>query len=59
MNEHGKPDRFAVPANLLNKAAAAEAGEERERARGNTGVKHAPDAVPGLACQASWTVCER
>ena len=36
MNGHGQSDRFVVPANPLNKAAAAEAGEERERAMGNT-----------------------
>jgi len=32
MNGHGKSDRFVVPANPPNKAAAAEAGEEREPA---------------------------
>jgi RNA-directed DNA polymerase len=53
MNEHGKPDRFAVPANLLNKAAAAEAGEERERARGNTGGETRPgrSAGPGVSSE--------
>ena len=37
MNGHGQSDRFVVPANPLNKAAAAEAGEERKRTAGNTG----------------------
>ena len=37
MNGHQKSDRFVVPANLSNKAAAAEAGEERKRTVGNTG----------------------
>ena len=36
MNGDGQSDRFVVPANPLNKAAAAVAGEERERAKGNT-----------------------
>jgi len=36
MNGHGQSDRFVVPANPPNKAAAAEAGEERERTMGNT-----------------------
>lgn len=36
MHEHGKSDRSVVPANPPNKATAAEAGEERERAKGNT-----------------------
>ena len=41
MNEGGKSDRFVVPANPPNKAveAAAEVGEERERAKGNTDSK--------------------
>jgi RNA-directed DNA polymerase len=36
MNGNGQSDRFVVPANPLNKAAAAEAGEERKRTMGNT-----------------------
>ena len=36
MNGYGQSDRFVVPANPLNKAAAAEAGEERKRTVGNT-----------------------
>jgi len=36
MNGHGQPDRFVVPANPPDKAAAAEAGEERERTKGIT-----------------------
>src|SRR5947199_897473 len=41
MNGHGRSDRFVVPANLPNKAveAAAEVGEGRERAKGNTDSK--------------------
>src|SRR6266705_523397 len=55
MNEHGKPDRFVVPANPPDKAAAAaaaaEAGEGRERAKGNTGVETRPgrSAGPGVS----------
>ena len=51
MNEGGKSDRFVVPANLLNKAAAAEAGEERERAEGNTDGETRPgrSAGPGVS----------
>src|SRR5487761_106592 len=36
MNGHGQSDRSVVPANPPNKAIAAEAGEERERTKGNT-----------------------
>jgi RNA-directed DNA polymerase len=35
MHGYGKSDRSVVPANPPNKAAAAGAGEERERAKGN------------------------
>ena len=41
MNGHGQSDGPVVPANLPNKAAAAEVGEERGRAKGNTaGTAH-------------------
>ncbi len=49
MNGHGQSDRFVVPANPLNKAAAAEAGEERERAKGNTGGETRPGRSAGLS----------
>ena len=51
MNGHGQSDRFVVPANLPNKAAAAEAGEERERAKGNAASETCPgrSAGPGVA----------
>jgi RNA-directed DNA polymerase len=50
MDEHGQPDRSVVPANPPDKAAAAEAGEERERAKGNTDSKTRPghSAGPGV-----------
>jgi RNA-directed DNA polymerase len=50
MNGRGQSDRFVVPANPPNKAAAAEAGEERERAKGNTDGKTRPgrSAGPGV-----------
>ena len=53
MNEHGKSDRSVVPANLPNKAAAAEAGEERERAKGNTDGETRPgrSAGPGVSSE--------
>lgn len=47
MNGHGQSDRFVVPANLPNKASAAEAGEERERAKGNTDGKTRPGHSAG------------
>jgi RNA-directed DNA polymerase len=47
MNGHGQSDRSVVPANPLNKAAAAEAGEERERAKGNTASKTRPGHSAG------------
>lgn len=47
MNERGKSDRFVVPANLPNKATAAEVGEERERAKGNTDSKTRPGRSAG------------
>ena len=51
MNGHGQSDRFVVPANPPNKAAAAEAGEERERTKGNTDSKTRPghSAGPGVS----------
>jgi RNA-directed DNA polymerase len=48
MNGHGQSDRFAVPANPPDKAMAAEAGEERERAKGNTDGKTRPGHSAGL-----------
>ena len=36
MHGRGQSDRLVVPANPLNKAAAAEAGEGRKRTAGNT-----------------------
>ena len=51
MNGYGQSDRFVVPANPPNKAAAAEAGEERERAKGNTAGETRPgrSAGPGVS----------
>jgi RNA-directed DNA polymerase len=49
MNGHGQSDRSVVPANPPDKAAraAAEAGEERERAKGNTGSETRPGRSAG------------
>ncbi len=47
MNGHGQSDRSVVPANPLSKAAAAEAGEERERTEGNTDSKTRPGRSAG------------
>jgi group II intron reverse transcriptase/maturase len=47
MNGHQKSDRFVVPANLSNKAAAAEAGEERKRAKGNADGETRPGRSAG------------
>jgi RNA-directed DNA polymerase len=51
MHERGKSDGPVVPANLPNKAAAAEAGEERGPAKGNTDGKTRPgrSAGPGVS----------
>jgi RNA-directed DNA polymerase len=51
MHERGKSDRFVVPANPPDKAAAAGAGEERERAKGNTDGRTRPgrSAGPGVS----------
>jgi RNA-directed DNA polymerase len=51
MDERGKSDGPVVPANLPNKAAAAEAGEERGPAKGNTDGKPRPgrSAGPGVS----------
>ena len=59
MNGHGKSDGRIVPAKPPNNAGepAAEAVEGRRPAKGNTDSQHVPDAVPGKACQAGWTVC--
>jgi len=47
MNGHGQSDRFVVPATPPNKAAAAEAGEERERILGNTAGETRPGRSAG------------
>ena len=47
MNGRGQSDRFVVPANPPNKAAAAEAGEERERTKGNTAGETRPGRSAG------------
>jgi RNA-directed DNA polymerase len=47
MNGHQKSDRFVVPANPPNKAAAAEAGEERKRTKGNADGKTRPGRSAG------------
>ena len=53
MNGHGQSDGPVVPANLLNKAAAAEAGEERGPAMGNTAGETRPGrrAGPGVSSE--------
>jgi hypothetical protein len=50
MHERGKSDRLVVPANPPNKAAeaAAEVGEERRRAKGNTVSKTRPGRSAGV-----------
>jgi RNA-directed DNA polymerase len=47
MHEGGKSDRPVVPANPPNKAMAAEVGEERGRAKGNTPSKTHPGLSAG------------
>jgi RNA-directed DNA polymerase len=47
MNERGKSDRRVVPANPPNKAMAAEVGEGRRRAEGNTDSKTRPGRSAG------------
>ncbi len=47
MNERGKSDRCVVPANPPNKASAAEVGEGRRRAEGNTDSKTQPGHSAG------------
>jgi RNA-directed DNA polymerase len=49
VNGDGQSDRSVVPANLLNKAAAAGAGEERERTKGNTAGETRPGRSAGLS----------
>jgi RNA-directed DNA polymerase len=49
MNGDGQSDRSVVPANPPDKAAAAEAGEERERAKGNTDGETRPGRSAGLS----------
>jgi RNA-directed DNA polymerase len=49
MNGHGQSDRSVVPENPLNKAAAAVAGEERERTKGNTAGETRPGRSAGLS----------
>jgi RNA-directed DNA polymerase len=47
MDERGKSDRPVVPANPPKEAAAAEVGEERGRAKGNTAGKPHPGHSAG------------
>jgi RNA-directed DNA polymerase len=47
MHERGKSDGCVVPANLPNKAMAAEVGEERQPAKGNTDSKTRPGHSAG------------
>ncbi len=47
MNGTGQSDRFVVPANPPDKAAAAEAGEERQRTKGNTAGETRPGRSAG------------
>ena len=47
MNGDGRSDRPVVPANPPNKAAAAEVGEERGRAKGNAASKPRPGHSAG------------
>ena len=53
MNGHGQSDGPVVPANPPNKAAAAEAGEGREPAKGNTASETRPgrSAGPGVSSE--------
>ncbi len=53
MNGHGQSDGLVVPANPPNKAAAAEAGEERGPAKGNTASETRPgrSAGPGVSSE--------
>src|SRR6516164_85304 len=53
MNGHGQSDGPVVPANLPNKAAAAEAGEERGPAKGNVASETRPghSAGPGVSSE--------
>src|SRR5512133_3553018 len=48
MNWPGQSDRVVGPANPPNKAAGAEAGEERERTKGNTAGETRPGRSAGL-----------
>ena len=48
MNGHGQSDGLVVPANLPNKAAAAEAGEERGPAKGNAASETRPGRSAGF-----------
>jgi len=47
MYGHGQSDGSVVPANPPNKATAAEVGEEREPAKGNTASKTHPGHSAG------------
>jgi RNA-directed DNA polymerase len=49
MNGHGQSDRSVVPANPPDKASAAEAGEERERTKGNADSETRPGRSAGLS----------
>ena len=48
MHEHGKSDNLVVPVKPPNKAQAAEVGEERRLAKGNTDSTARPGLRAGL-----------
>ena len=59
MHDRGKSDGPVVPAKPPNKPGRRGRRWWREGAgrRGTRPAKHAPDPVPGRACQVSWIVC--
>ena len=59
MDDRGKSDGLVVPAKLPNKLGGpgAEVVEGRGPPRGTRPAKHAPDSVPGKACQVIWSAC--
>ena len=61
MHERGKSDGPVVPAKPPNKAGERPRRWWREGdwPRGTRPAKRAPDAEPGKACQARWTVCAK
>ena len=57
--QEGERRRWPRPREDRTRREPRRQGRKGTELWGTRAVKHAPDAVPGLACQMSWAVCAR